>query len=118
MSRGQTLAVLLVAVLVIAIVVVFMMFSRQASTPQQKGQQAQTTYGVALQRAKEVDCMNNLRQIRMSVQQSVAETGTTPTTLQAVRLPKGLQIVCPVTKAPYTYDPNTGTVRCPQHQRL
>jgi prepilin-type N-terminal cleavage/methylation domain len=50
--RGQTLAVLLVVVLIIAIVAAFIYLSQHAQSPQQKGQQAQTTYGAALQRAK------------------------------------------------------------------
>ncbi|MFA0748697.1 hypothetical protein [Fervidibacter sp.] len=116
--RGQTLAVLLVVVLIIAIVAAFIYLSQHAQSPQQKGQQAQTTYGAALQRAKEVECMNNLHQIRQAIQMFVAEQGTNPPSLQSVRLPAGVQPICPVTKVPYTYDPTTGKVMCPQHPRF
>jgi hypothetical protein len=71
-----------------------------------------------LQRAKEVECMNNLHQIRQAIQMFVAEQGTNPPNLQSVRLPSGVQPVCPVTKVPYTYDPTTGKVMCPQHPRF
>jgi hypothetical protein len=71
-----------------------------------------------LQRAKEVECMNNLHQIRQAIQMFVAEQGTYPLNLQSVRFPAGVRPICPVTKAPYTYDPTTGKVMCPQHPRF
>lgn len=118
MGRGQTLAVLLVAILVIAIVAAFVLLSRQAFLPTRSGQSPQTTYGAAMQRAREVECMNNLRQIRSAIQMFVAENGTNPPNLQSLRLPATAQPVCPLTKTPYTYDPNTGIVKCPQHPRF
>ncbi len=118
MGRGQTLAMLLVVVLIIAIIAAFLYIGQQAQSNRQSGQQAQTTYGAALQRAKEVECMNNLSQVRQAVQMFVAEQGTNPPNLQSVRFPSGVQPYCPITKVPYTYDPTTGTVKCPQHPRF
>lgn len=118
MRRGQTLAMLLAVVLIIAIIAAFLYVGRQAQTNRQGSQQAQTTYGAALQRAKEVECMNNLNQIRQAIQIFVAEQGTNPPNLQSVRLPSGFQPACPISKVPYTYDPTTGAVKCPQHPRF
>ncbi|MER3501880.1 MAG: hypothetical protein C4295_10510 [Candidatus Fervidibacterota bacterium] len=117
MRQGQTLAALLVVTLIIAIIAAFLYVGRQGETQRQRGQQ-QTTYGMALERAKEVECMNNLHQIRSAIQMLVAENGANPPNLHSVRLPAGVQPVCPITKVPYTYDPPTGTVKCPQHPRF
>lgn len=118
MSKGQTLAALLAVVLIIAIVAAFVYLSRQPQSPKENKQQAQTTYGAAMERAKEVECMNNLHQIRQSVQIFVTEQGFYPPNLQSLRLPSGSQPICPVAKVPYTYDPTTGNVKCPQHPRF
>ncbi len=115
MVRGQTLAVLLVAVLVIAIVAAFVLLSRQTSVPKRSGQPSQTTYGAAMQRAREVECMNNLHQIRSAIQMFIAENGSNPPDLSSLRLPPTAQPLCPLTQTPYTYDPNTGAVKCPKH---
>ncbi len=118
MSKGQTLAALLVVILIIAIVAAFLYIGRQAEERQTAGRGERTTYGAAMERAKEVECLNNLQQIRTAVQMFVAEQGSNPPTLQSVRLPAGVQLVCPIAKVPYTYDPNTGAIRCPQHPRF
>lgn len=118
MRKGQTLAMLLVVVLIIAIIAAFLYIGQQTQITRQRGQQAQTTYGAALQRAKEVECMNNLHQVRQAIQMFVAEQGVNPPNLQSVRFPAGIQPSCPIAKVPYTYDPTTGTVKCPQHPRF
>ncbi|MGQ9463947.1 MAG: type II secretion system protein [Candidatus Fervidibacter sp.] len=118
MHKGQTLVMLLVVILIIAIVAAFIYLSKPAQSPQTGGQEARTTYGAALQRAKEVECMNNLHQVRQAVQMFAAEQGANPPSLQSVRFPAGVQPFCPIAKVPYTYDPNTGTVKCPQHPQF
>lgn len=116
MRQAQTLAVLLVVILIIAIIASFVWFSQRlpSGTREMKGQ---TTYGAALQRAKEVECLNNLQQIRTAIQTYAAINGSNPPTLGASLL-GGVQPICPVTKVPYTYDPASGTVRCPQHPKF
>ncbi len=118
MRQGQALAALLVVILIIALIVAFVYIGQQTEKQRGKGQPERTTYGMALERAKEVECLNNLQQIRQALQMFVAEHGTYPPQLQAIRLPASVQPICPVTKVPYTYDPNGGTVRCPQHPRF
>ena len=70
-----------------------------------------------MQRAHDVDCMNNLRQIRAAYQ--IATTGSEdeqkPQTLADLR-PQGISenmTRCPVGGEPYTYNPATGEVHCP-----
>ncbi|GBC97947.1 hypothetical protein HRbin17_00442 [bacterium HR17] len=116
MRRAQTLAVLLVAALVIAIGVALVYFNRQMTATHGTTAPAPTTLGAAMQRAKEVECLNNLRQLRAAVQQYRAVNETNPPNLQDLR--GGVPPVCPVTQVPYTYDPATGTVRCPRHPNL
>lgn len=118
MLKGQTLSALLVVILIIAIVASFIYLSQQAQSPRQTEQQAKTTYGAALERAREVECMNNLHQIRQIIQMFVAEQGSYPPNLQSLRFPTGFQPICPVTKVPYTYDPTNGSVKCPKHLRF
>lgn len=109
---------LLVVILIIAVVAAFVYLSQHTQSLNTSGEGAKTTYGAAMQRAKEVECMNNLYQVRQSVQMFVAEQGTNPPSLQSVRFPAGVQPFCPIAKVPYTYDPNTGTVKCPQHPQF
>ncbi len=118
MGKGQTLAALLVVILVIAIVASFVYLSKQSPSPRRTEQRERTTYGAALERAKEVECMNNLNQIRQTVQMFVAEQGSYPPNLQSIRLPAGVQPICPIAKVPYAYEPTTGNVKCPQHPRF
>ncbi|MCS7263774.1 MAG: type II secretion system GspH family protein [Armatimonadetes bacterium] len=118
MTKGQTIVALLVVILIIAIVASFIYLSQQTQPSRQTQQQSKTTYGAALERAKEVECMNNLHQIRQLIQMFVSEQGSYPPNLQSLRFPAGVQPFCPITKGPYTYDPNTGTVKCPQHLRF
>jgi len=94
MRQGQTLAVLLVAVLIIVIVITLVWFSRQTPSGV-SGTKGQTTYGAALQRAKEVECLNNLQQIRTAVQTYIATNGSNPPAVSAFwrKMPPSLKFV-------------------------
>lgn len=69
--------------------------------------------GQALQKAKSVQCMNNLNQLREAIQIYVSDQGTYPPNLAALNLPNMTH--CPVSGVPYQYDPQTGVVKCPTH---
>lgn len=66
-------------------------------------------------RALGVDCMNNLRQIRMAIDmyRQSNEEGRFPASLKEVESSLSSSMMkCPVTGVPYSYDPNTGRVWC------
>jgi len=78
------------------------------------GQTRKTPENAAL----EVQCRNNLQQVRLSIRMS-RPTGEEPLppSLQEMRLPAEM-LYCPVSKQPYWYDPQTGRVQCltPSHE--
>jgi hypothetical protein len=65
----------------------------------------------ALARAHDVECRNNLQQIRAALQMAQAE-GNNPPDLASLNLGEGL-LKCPVGGEPYRYDPQTAQVSCP-----
>lgn len=76
---------------------------------------ADTVLGQAIKKAESVECMNNLNQLRQSIQMYAGDNGSYPPSLDPLNLPS--MIRCPVTGAAYTYDPQTGTVKCPSHPK-
>lgn len=78
--------------------------------------QKKTVLGKALDTAKATDCQERLRQIRLGIVNYKAsnESGGNPTTLKDVGLGVAVNYFqCPISKQPYQYDPQTGTVKCP-----
>jgi len=66
------------------------------------------------QRAEGVDCSNNLRQIRYALTMAQQTNERYPSSLGELTS-SGItrdMLVCPVSKQPYLYDPNTGRVGC------
>ena len=73
-----------------------------------------------MERARDVECMSNLRSVRQSIEVSrVSDSDTKfPASLTELReLPAELR-ACPEGKEPYQYDANTGQVHCvhPGHE--
>jgi prepilin-type N-terminal cleavage/methylation domain-containing protein len=73
-----------------------------------------------IERAKDIVCTENLRQVRMSIDMSHSgdAEGKYPASLAELReLPAEMR-ACPVGKEPYQYDSTNGTVRCvhPGHE--
>lgn len=81
----------------------------------------QTVVGQAIDTGKAADCRERLNQIRTGIA-TFKTTGTddrNPPTLKDIGL--GVRpdyFACPVSKQPYTYDPATGTVKCPTHTQF
>jgi hypothetical protein len=73
--------------------------------------------GRAIRKAEEAPCRQNLGSIRQSLQMAEMETdGRHPAALP----PEVASLVCPVSRKPYEYDPNTGLAHCatPGHEKL
>lgn len=72
----------------------------------------------SIEKAKMVECANNLRQLRQLIEMEVMETGEYPRHFNPGE--QGSIGRCPVTGKPYVYDPKTGTIHCttPGHESL
>ncbi len=110
---------LLIVAIIIAVAVSYYLSSQRmvgaVSGGNPAGYDATTTPGIAIERAKGVECQNNLQQLRAAVATYQANNGTLPSSLE--ELQSNVPLTCPVGGEPYTYDPSTGQVHCvhPRH---
>lgn len=74
----------------------------------------------AIERARDVECMENLRSVRQSIEAAHASDpdGKYPASLNEMRELSSELRACPEGKELYQYDPETGKVRCvhPGHE--
>jgi len=77
---------------------------------------AKSMPGAALERARSVECMTNLSQIRQAISLHAMGETQPPPSLEDLRLPPQTTR-CPVSGEPYLYDHFTGRVSCPTHPR-
>lgn len=124
--RGASLVGLLVVVLLIAVAGVFLYGRTEKSAARTTRPGGPTTQlGQSMEKGTEVECQNNLRQIRTAVSMARlndAENSAPPASLEALRS-EGISptmLACPVTKQPYKYNPQTGQAWCPVpgHERF
>jgi prepilin-type N-terminal cleavage/methylation domain-containing protein len=113
-SNGFSLVEILVVMVLIALLAgaYFAYFgSKKSSQPGGK-----TVIGGALDKGHSVECMNNLQQLRAELQMKLSEDGKYPDTLEGLAVPGK----CPVSGQPYTYNPETGEVKCttPGHEKF
>lgn len=89
------------------------------SVPAPKGSQARTSVGRAFEKGHEVECINNLSQIRQAIQIRRTTEDGAPTTIVDLGLPTSM-LSCPIGKVKYLLDPVSGSVRCPHlgHERF
>lgn len=115
-GRGQTLVAVLVVLVLLLALVAFLLWRHPV--PKARQQQPAGIPQAAMERAREVECQNNLQQLRAALQMARAE-GNNPPDLAALNLGEGL-LTCPVGREPYRYDPQRGQVSCPHpgHERF
>ncbi len=112
---GDRRGSLFIEVLVVVVIIVLLagaylgLFRRSIG-----GEDGKSMPKAATDKARGVECANNLNQLRMTIQMKVAEDGQYPAALD----PNNNMNKCPVSGKPYTYDPSTGSVRCttPGHE--
>ena len=101
---------MLVALLIIGILFVMVLLPKMKSA---SGTRQKTTPQAAMEQAKDVECMSNLRSIREALVMYKNENDTLPPTLADLKI--GVRpdfFKCPVGGEVYQYDPSTGTARC------
>ncbi len=111
--RGSWTLVELVVVMVILIALAAWLLPRYLGSS--KDSLGRTTVQAPMERAKGVDCVERLHQIRLAITMSQQTNERFPASLQDMP-GSGLsrdRLVCPVSKQPYFYTPATGQVVCP-----
>lgn len=114
---GGILGLLIVVALIVCGFVFYFTHLQPEPKPVRLGG-PQTYLGQSLEKGTEVDCRNNLNQIRIAITMERTSTGETeppPPTLQVLqRQGIGPQMLkCPVSNQPYQYNSETGQVWCP-----
>jgi hypothetical protein len=115
--RGESLVGVLVAVaIVILLAVAFSVGSGVFGGPggaTRADGKGETIVGRSKFAAKDVECRNNLSQLRTAIRIATDPVeDTKPTTLQETRLGSDFYR-CPVGKEDYVYDSESGKVSCP-----
>lgn len=107
---GQTLIVLLIVVVVISFLVIkFLMPTGE------KGTTGKTLPTEAIEKAKDINCVNNLRTVRIAVESYKASEGSFPSSLNQLYpdfISREDLLKCPIGGEAYKYDSSTGEVKC------
>ncbi len=111
-SSGFTALSLIISLVVIALIALFAVILM-------RGPQGEGTAGAKspIQRAKNVQCLAQIEKIEMDVQLYGVQHGQYPERLDMLSGVEESDLYCPVTKARYEYDPQSGRVSCPDHIR-
>jgi len=111
--RGALLIELIIVVVIIALLAAAYLGLMRRS-PGGKGEKP--TPKEAMDKARGVECANNLRQLRALIQMKVAEDERYPAALDS----SSGMARCPVSGQAYRYDPRSGRVWCvtPGHERF
>ena len=110
LSRGFVLIEILLVIVIIGLLAGAYFGLRGRGGGDEGGEGAQTIPGRAIEKGHEVECKNNLSQLRMAIQMDTDPVeGTFPDKLPDLG---SSMMKCPVSGKPYVYDPKTGQVHC------
>ncbi|MFQ6133762.1 MAG: prepilin-type N-terminal cleavage/methylation domain-containing protein [Armatimonadota bacterium] len=102
--------------MVIVIVIIALLVGAYFGLTGKFGGKKKSIPGQAVDRAKDVECQSNIRQIRNSIQMKTWAGEPAPASLAEVASELGVGddfAKCPVGGEAYRYDPQAGTVSCP-----
>jgi hypothetical protein len=109
-SPGLALISIIISLLIAAIII-YAMITLYTGGKTDEGEHLQGP----IDRSKAVQCLAQIRMIETSVQMSLAEHGSYPSSLSELRDISESDLYCPVTGNHYNYDSRTGRVTCPDH---
>lgn len=108
--RAFSLVEILVVIVIIGVLAYFLLPKYLSSTTNAAGKKVDSP----INRAKGVECQNNLQQIRaaLNMNSMMDEETRPPQSLAELKLPSSMYS-CPVAKVTYRYDPRSRRVACP-----
>lgn len=113
---GGSLVGTLVAVALLIGLVLFFLFRGFGMAgnemSERKDHVGETIVGRGLARAKDEKCMEQVRQVRQSLEILNPTGDEPPQSLSETKLGPSF-LSCPIGHEPYEYDPQTGKVKCP-----
>ncbi len=114
-QRGNTLANIMISLVIIAILAGGVMFGTGSFGPgksSRKDGKGTTVLGATKAKAQDTVCQSNLSQIRQIVE--VQKTLDEPLPATIAELPSAKSLTnCPIGKEAYQFDSASGAVRCP-----
>lgn len=115
-SQGQSLAGLLVVVVIIGLAVWYFFWGPKRGPKRE----VVSTPKAALEQARGTECLAQLQQIRQALQMAQTTEGQNPSSLSQLSSygVTAQMLRCPQSGQPYQYDPASGQVRCPTHPHL
>ncbi len=110
----RTRGLVLVEILVVIVIIVLLAAAYLGLSKRGAGPGSASTPQAATDKARGVECANNLKQVRALLEMQVADAGSYPAALNG----ENAMNRCPVSNQPYRYDAQTGRVWCttPGHQ--
>jgi hypothetical protein len=104
----------MVELLVVMVIIVLLAGAYLGISKKSGGGKQAPTPKAATDKARGVECANNLQQLRALLEMENADKGAYPAALN----PNNGMSRCPVSGRPYTYDPQTGRAKCvtPGHE--
>jgi hypothetical protein len=109
---GFTALSAIISLLIIALVAFFAILYYQGQRSLESGD-----IGSPIQRAKNVQCLAQIKKIEMQIQVNGVQNGRYPGDLGKVKGLSESDLRCPVTGSHYLYDVESGRVSCPDHIR-
>jgi type II secretory pathway pseudopilin PulG len=111
-TRGMALISMIISLLIMALLIYV------ALTLYSGGKDNATeTITVPIERGRAVQCLAQIRKVETAIQMYLAENGRYPSSLNEVDDLTKEDFYCPVTNNLYNYNPRTGKITCPDHNK-
>lgn len=111
-TRGMALISIIISLLIMALLIYV------ALTLYSGGKDNATeTITAPIERGRAVQCLAQIRKVEIATQMYLAENGRYPSSLNEVEDLTKEDFYCPVTKNLYNYNPRTGEITCPYHNK-